>query len=152
MYYKHNSDQVYIDDFFLPFGGKLRKDNRWVQMAAMMPWSYIDEVYARNMSCETGRPSISSRIAFGALFIKEYCNLSDESTVAEIQENPYMQYFLGLHAFEDQPLFNPSMMVHFRKRFPVDEAAKINEYFCTGKRPEGMREVDGYNGPLVKTK
>ena len=143
MYYKHNSDQVYIDDFFLPFGGKLRKDNRWVQMAAMMPWSYIDEVYARNMSCETGRPSISSRIAFGALFIKEYCNLSDESTVAEIQENPYMQYFLGLHAFEDQPLFNPSMMVHFRKRFPVDEAAKINEYFCTGKRPEGMREVDG---------
>ena len=101
MYYKHNSDQVYIDDFFLPFGRKLRKDNRWVQMAAMMPWSYIDEVYARNMSSETGRPSISSRIAFGALFIKEYCNLSDESTVAEIQENPYMQYFLGLHAFED---------------------------------------------------
>ena len=143
MYHRINSDQVYIDDFFLPFGGKLRKDNRWVRMAAMMPWEYIDEVYARNMSSETGRPSISSRIAFGALFIKEYCNLSDESTVAEIQENPYMQYFLGLHAFEDQPLFNPSMMVHFRKRFPVEEVSKINEYFCTGKRPEDMREVDG---------
>ena len=143
MYHRNNSDQVYIDDFFLPFGGKLRKDNRWVRMAAMMPWEYIDEVYARNMSSETGRPSISSRIAFGALFIKEYCNLSDESTVAEIQENPYMQYFLGLHAFEDQPLFNPSMMVHFRKRFPVEEVSKINEYFCTGKRPEDMREVDG---------
>jgi hypothetical protein len=42
MYHRNNSDQVYIDDFFLPFGGKLRKDNRWVRMAAMMPWEYID--------------------------------------------------------------------------------------------------------------
>ena len=49
MYHRNNSDQVYIDDFFLPFGGKLRKDNRWVRMAAMMPWEYIDEVYARNI-------------------------------------------------------------------------------------------------------
>ena len=142
MYYRHDYNQLSIEDFFLPFGGKLRKDNRWVRLAAMMPWEYIDEVYARNMNEETGRRTIPSRIAFGALFIKEYCNLKDESTVAEIQENPYMQYFLGLHEFQDEPLFNPSMMVHFRKRFPVNEVAQINEYLCTGKRPEGMRDVD----------
>ena len=142
MYYRHDYNQLSIEDFFLPFGGKLRKDNRWVRLAAMMPWEYIDEVYARNMNEETGRRAITSRIAFGALFIKEYCNLKDESTVAEIQENPYMQYFLGLHEFQDEPLFNPSMMVHFRKRFPVNEVAQINEYLCTGKRPEGMRDVD----------
>ena len=38
-----------------------------------------------------------------------------------------MQYFLGLHEFQQEPLFDPSMMVHFRKRFPVEEVARINE-------------------------
>ena len=145
MYYRHDYDQMSIEDFFLPFGGRLRKDNRWVRLAAMMPWEYIEEVYAKSMDCETGRRAISSRVAFGAIFIKEYCNLTDEGTVAEIQENPYMQYFLGLHEFQDEPLFNPSMMVHFRKRFPVNGVAQINEYLCTGKRPEGMRDVDRNN-------
>ena len=53
-----------------------------------------------------------------------------------------MQYFVGLHEFHAEPLFDPSMMVHFRKRFPVEEVAKINEYVCTGKCPEGQRNVD----------
>ena len=39
------------------------------------------------MNSETGRPSFSSRIAFGSIFIKELCNLTDEGTVEEIQEN-----------------------------------------------------------------
>ena len=59
-----------------------------------------------------------------------------------IQENPYMQYFLGLHEFTDEPLFDSSMLVHFRKRFPVEEVAKINEMLCTGKKPEEPRNVD----------
>ena len=29
--------------------------------------------------------------------------------------------------------FYPSMMVHFRKRFPIEFIAKVNEYVCTGK-------------------
>ncbi len=53
-----------------------------------------------------------------------------------------MQYFLGLHEFHSEPLFDPSMLVHFRKRFPVEEAAKINEFICTGKWSEAQRNVD----------
>ncbi len=34
------------------------------------------------------------------------------------------------------------MMVHFRKRFPVEDVARINEYVCTGKWPEDSRNVD----------
>ena len=94
----------------------------------------------KNMSGETGRPAVSSRIAFGAIFIKEYCHFTDEGTVQEFQENSYMQYFVGLHEFRAEPLFDPSMMVHFRKRFPVEEVA---EYVCTGKWPEEQRNVDG---------
>ena len=142
MYYLKDEDQLSIEEFFLPFGGRLQKDNRWVRMAEIMPWGYIEEIYVRNLSEETGRPALSSRIAFGSIFIKEHEKLSDEGTVQELQENPYMQYFLGLHEFHSEPLFEPSMMVHFRKRFPVEEVAKINEYICTGKWPEEQRSVD----------
>ncbi len=142
MYYPKDREQLSLEEFFLPFGGKLRKDNRWVLMAGIMPWEYIEEIYVKNLSGETGRPAISSRVAFGAIFIKEYSKLTDEGTVAEIQENAYMQYFLGMHEFHDEALFDPSMMVHFRKRFPVEEVAKINEYVCTGKWPEEQRNID----------
>ena len=59
-----------------------------------------------------------------------------------LQEIPYTQYFVGLHEFHPEPLFDSSMMVHFRKRFPVEEMAKINEYICTGKWPEQQKNVD----------
>ena len=57
-----------------------------------------------------------------------------------------MQYFLGLHEFTQEPLFDASMMVHFRKRFPVEDVARINEYVCTGKWPEDGRNVDRNDG------
>ena len=142
MYYPEDREQLTIEKFFQPFGGKLRKDNRWVLLAAIMPWEYIEKVYLQNLSEKTGRPAIPSRMAFGAIFIKEFCHLTDEDTVQELQENSYMQYFVGLHEFQAEPLFDPSMMVHFRKRFPVEEVAKINEYVCTGKWPEEQRKVD----------
>ena len=142
MYYQEDREQLTIEEFFQPFGGRLRKDNRWVRLAAIMPWEYIEKVYKQNLSEETGRPAIPSRIAFGAIFIKEFCHITDDDTVQQLQENSYMQYFVGLHEFHAEPLFDPSMMVHFRKRFPVEEVAKINEYVCTGKWPEGQRNVD----------
>ncbi len=142
MYYKEDRDQQRIDSFFLPFGGKLCEDNRWVRMSKIMPWDYIEEVYLKSMSQETGRVAYSARIAYGAIYVKENEGLTDEATVTIIAENPYIQYFLGLEGFRDEPLFDASMMVHFRKRFPVEELAKINEYICLGKRPEEGRNVD----------
>lgn len=142
MYIASNNDQLSIEDFFMPFGGKLLKTNRWVKLASVLPWNYIENIYMQSFDDKNGRPAISSRIAFGSIFIKEYNNLTDEGTVSAIAENPYMQYFLGLHAFQAEPLFDSSMMVHFRKRFPVEEVSKINEYVCTGKWPENQRNVD----------
>lgn len=142
MYISSDADQITIKDFFMPFGGKLLKTNRWVKLASMMPWEHIEQIYMESFQSERGRPAISSRIAFGAIFIKENDSLTDEGTVAAIAENPYMQYFLGLTGFQAEPLFDPSMMVHFRKRFPVEEVAKINEYICTGVWPDQQRNVD----------
>jgi len=30
MYYRDNREQLSIEEFFLPFGGRLLKSNRWV--------------------------------------------------------------------------------------------------------------------------
>ena len=142
MYRKNNKEQLTIEDFFLPFGGKLDAKNRWVKLAEITPWDRIEEYYLQSMSQETGRGAISARIAFGAVSLRQSEQLSDEDTVRYIQENPYVQYYLGLHEFHMEPLFDSSMMVHFRKRFPIEFVAKVNEYICTGKWPEEMRNVD----------
>ncbi len=142
MYNREDRNQISIEEFFLPFGGRLRKGNRWVRLAGLLPWERIEEIYVANLNEETGRPALSARIVFGAIFIHEYDHLTDERTVESIQENLYMQCFLGLHEFHSESLFDPSIMVHFRKRLPVEEVAKINEFLCTGKWSEAQRNVD----------
>ena len=39
MYRKEEQTQVSSEKFELPFEGKLSKDNRWVIMASLIPWS-----------------------------------------------------------------------------------------------------------------
>ena len=142
MYRRENREQLSIEDFFLPFGGKLQSDNRWVKMAEIMPWDLIETIYLKSMSQEKGRCAYSARLAYGSIFIKEHEKLTDEQTVTAISENPYMQYFLGMSAFTETVPFDASMMVHFRKRFSVEDLAVINEAICTGKIPEQTRNVD----------
>ncbi|MCL3853732.1 transposase [Parabacteroides sp. GYB001] len=59
---------------------------------------------------------INTRMIVGALVIKHKMNLSDEETILAIEENPYMQYFVGLSEFTDKPIFDSSLFVAIRKR------------------------------------
>jgi transposase, IS5 family len=113
--------------FFLPFSGHLRGDNRWVILAAQIPWLQIEELYGKLFSEDNGCPALSARVAVGALLIKERLGTSDRETVEQIRENPYLQYFLGMKEYQDKPLFDDSMMTHFRKRFNKDILSDINE-------------------------
>jgi hypothetical protein len=140
MYRKRDREQQTLEEFILPFGGKLRLDNRWVKLSRMMPWDYIEDIYAQSMSEENGAKALSARIAFGALYIKEHENLTDVRTVEYIAENPYMQYFLGLHEYRDTPLFDSSMMVHFRKRFTAEQIEGINKKMFMEEKPERTEE------------
>ncbi len=129
MYRKRYSKQLSFVDFHLPFGGKLRSDNRWVILADMIPWELAESFYAEQFSNKNrrGAPPKSARVALGALIIKERLGVSDEETVEHIRENPYMQYFLGFSEFREEPPFDPSMYVHFRKRFSLEQLNQINE-------------------------
>jgi hypothetical protein len=68
----------------------------------------------KTMDAKIGAGTINARVAFGALVIKEKLHLTDEETVQQIEENPYLQCFLGYHDFIAEVLFNPSMMDHLR--------------------------------------
>ena len=37
MYRKEDNNQLTFEDFYLPFGGKLRSDNRWVILSEHIP-------------------------------------------------------------------------------------------------------------------
>ncbi len=127
MYKRKDKDQLEFEDFYLPFGGKLRSDNRWVRLAKIIPWDELEYEYANLFSDTMGAPAKSFRMALGALIIKERLHITDEETVEQIRENHYLHYFTGLEEYTDTPPFDPSMMVHFRKRITPEILARIND-------------------------
>jgi IS5 family transposase len=64
-------DQLSFKDFFLPFGGKGFRT-----------------------------PTKPFRMALGALIIKDRLGLMDDELVEQIKDNPYLQLYLGLEAFQ----------------------------------------------------
>lgn len=125
--YKHNLKQLELPEFSLPFQGELSRDNKWVKMAALIPWEEFEARYKKNFAKSgTGYPALSVRMALAALIIKEELRASDRACVEQITENPYLQYFCGLKAFITSPPFDASLFVHFRKRFPADVLSEVN--------------------------
>ncbi len=127
MYRKEEPTQIPPESFELPFEGKLSEDNRWVIMASLIPWSEFEEEYATFFCEEMGAPAKSFRIALGALIIKEKLGISDRETVEQIKENPYLQYFIGMSSYRNEPPFDASMLVHFRERISAELVSKVNQ-------------------------
>jgi len=50
MYRKRNIEQLQFEEFTLPFGGRLRSDNRWVRYAKQIPWEDIEQIYCELFS------------------------------------------------------------------------------------------------------
>ena len=119
--------QQSVDQFQLSSERKLSQENRWVKLAQLIPWDEFEAEYAQQFSPTQGAPAKSFRVALGALIIKERLGTSDEETVEQIRENPYLQYFLGFYKYSDTPPFEASMFVHFRKRLPLSLLGRVNE-------------------------
>ena len=142
--YQNDSQQPEFADFYLPFGGKLRASNRWVKLASIVPWREVERCYQQSFGgTGMGAPAKSGRIAFGALVIKERLGITDEETVEQITENPYLQCFLGLHEYCGEALFDPSMMVHFRSRFGQEAYQRINTEIIRLATGAGQQESAG---------
>jgi len=130
--------QLAFHDFPGGFSGaRIFSDNRWVKLAQIIPWDLVDKKYAENfVGKKTGNPAVESRMAFGSLVIKEELRLSDEDTVTMIGENPHCQYFIGMEEFLDKAPFDASKMTAFRKRFPPEAMAEINEAIIAAQKKD----------------
>lgn len=110
-----------INDLFSGTGNypleNLSKDNRWVKLADALDWKFIEEEYNKRLSNHRrGACNKPARMVIGAMIIKHTLCCSDEVTIISIQENPYMQYLVGLKYFQEAPIFSPELFVTLRKR------------------------------------
>lgn len=146
MYIEKNTSPAF-ERFYLPFGGHIRGDNRWVQLADLIPWDEVEKRYRECFKKKKGRKAKSVRLALGALIIKEKMGSTDEELVETIRENPYLQYFLGFEGYKDERPFEASMMTYFRRRLGPDVIAEINEmiaikYHASKKDIEKKKDQD----------
>lgn len=111
-----SSKQLTIAEFDWPFETALDKNNRWVKLSECIPWDDLAESYYQGFSAHRGRPLKDARLVIGAVIIKHKLCLSDVETVRQIQENPYLQYFVGLPGYQATAPFAPSLLVEIRKR------------------------------------
>lgn len=139
--------QLKLLGFETPFEKNLNSNNRWVVLANKIPWDSLVSVYHAQMKNQvTGASSLNPRVVMGALIIKHMCALSDRETIDHIQENIYMQYFIGYSSFSNEAPFDPSLFVEIRKRLGAEQVNKINEYILgldsTDQKDEDQNEKE----------
>jgi len=108
--------QIEIFEFEHPFNGELDTGNRWVKLAKILPWNEMIRIYSKSLSSDKGRYGIDGRLAVGSMIIKHRLNISDREVIQTLQENIYLQYFVGFHRFNKEQAFDASLFVHLRKR------------------------------------
>jgi hypothetical protein len=115
------------EDFEFPTQMKLNQNNRWIILHSLIPWEKFEGEYAALFSEKMGAPAKSFQMALGSLIIQEVLKTTDRETIEQIQENPYLQYFLGLKSYQEKAPFDASMLVYFRKRINRKIIEKINK-------------------------
>lgn len=100
------------------FGGQLSGKNGSTKLHALIPCDELVDDYASQF-CKGIRRN-SQIISKGSCCTDHQARfgLTDEDLVEKIKENPYLQFSIGLNAFQDSVLSELSMIVSFRKRLP----------------------------------
>ena len=154
---QYNSQyQKKFEEFSSLYQLKLDPANRWIQLAALLPWDHMTAIYAKKISTAMGAPTVNPRIVIGVMIIKHKLNLSDQETLQTISENPYMQFFLGLEEFNPRPLFSASLFVALRKKLGEDTFEAFSEMIIglchpqvpCGEGDAGAQEPAGNKGKL----
>ena len=120
-------NQLTICGFYTPFEQHLTSENRWVKLSKLIPWDKIVVLYNNQFKSAEGRPPINGRIVIGSVIIKHMLDLSDRETIFQIQENVFLQYFLGYSSFTNEAPFVASLFVEIRERLSLDIMSSIND-------------------------
>lgn len=146
MYKLSDKSQSSFLDFNQPMGLHMNPNNRWIKMADSIPWDVFEKKYKKLFKVKTGNVAKPLRTALGALIIQTKFQYSDRELVEQITENPYLQYFIGLPGYQEEPPFDPSTMVLFRKRINAQMIAQANEYILSSEE-EKQDEDDDHSTP-----
>ncbi len=122
-----NRKQPSLPGFESPFERNLDPNNRWVKLAEVVPWEEFAAAYYSGMSVDQGTPAKPARLMVGAVIIKHRQRWTDEETVLQIQENPYLQFFCGFSGFTLEQPFAPSLFVEIRKRMGATMYAQFEQ-------------------------
>ena len=82
--YKSSKQQT-LEGFHTPFDTQLDKNNRWVKLAAAIPWDVLAAAYYKSLSPRNGRKSIDARIIIGTVILKHKLKLVDDEIVEQIK-------------------------------------------------------------------
>ncbi len=142
--FKKPIGQLTFFNNFFSCNKELDPQNRWVILSELIPWDEIEIKY-KGLFADEGAPGKAIRLALGALIIKERLSLTDEETLQQITENPYLQYFVGFDQFGTQKPFTQSSMTYFRKRFTTKIINEINEMICLSENARKFAKTDNDN-------
>lgn len=154
MYKAQRHTQLSFEDFDQPMGLTMNPENRWIKKAELIPWSDLEKMYAKHFRNKKGNVAKPLRMALGSLLIQKEYGYSDEETVAQIQENPYLQFFIGLPGYQEAKPFDASTMVYFRKRLDEVTLMDINEKILNYNEKKQERtdkddDHDNHSGTLI---
>jgi IS5 family transposase len=145
--YKFKDNQINFSDFGQPVGMKMNPNNRWVKKAELIPWGEIEKQYAKLFTNQKGNVAKPLRLALGACIIQAEYEYSDEETTHQIQEAPYLQFFCGFAEYKDEPPFDSSLMVYFRKRLTPEILGEINELIIRKAQEKPKTDKDDDDKP-----
>lgn len=112
-----------FEDFDQPKGLTMNRENRRIKKAELISWSEFEQEYEETFLNTIRIVAKIFRMAFGSLLIQKEYGYSNEETVNQIQENPYV----CLPGYQDAKPFDSSLMLHFRRRLPAQRLIEINE-------------------------
>lgn len=149
-----SQNQPALPGFDTPPEMVLDPNNRWIRLSDCIPWDDLAQSYHKTLSATSGRPCKDARIVIGAIIIKHKLSVSDEETVEQIRENPYLQYFIGLKGFQSKAPFAPSLLVEVRKRMGQGVFDEFHEAVIESVKRKKTKQVikdsddDGTNSAL----
>ena len=124
---QNSPNQLMFDGFETEFEKWLDPNNRWVVLSRLIPWAELSAAYNMSLSGHTGRPAKDAQLVIGAVIIKHKLCLSDEETIEQIRENPYLQAFVGFKVFHKEQAFAPSLFVEIRRRMGPEVFARFED-------------------------
>ena len=110
-------------DFNRLLGLYMNPNNRWIRMSDVIHWDVFEKKYTQLFKVKTGNVRKSLRTTLGELIIQTKFQYSDRELVEQITENTYLQYFIGLPGYQEEPPFDASTLVLFRKRINTQIAS-----------------------------